>query len=465
MVNYSSVPVSDSLLLVLEYIGISAVIVGLAWLFYRDWIKAALFAFVIMALQFYFGALQDGLKNLTSSFISQYRFLLPFIALLVILLMVWLKKRKKPLTTVTAYLNLLLIVLILIDAGRLAYKISKSGKESREERLVLKDCKDCLKPDIYLILLDQYASNMALKEVFQFDNDSFEQKLNQRGFHIAKASRSNYNLTPFSMASTLDMNYLGKEMGVKNNLNVGYSYRVIQNSTVIQFLARNGYEFYNYSVFDFPGQPARQYEAFFPYGRRLITAQTFSGRLKRDIRSAILEGKLGSREKREEIAYEHLHFNNDILDLIRKMATIKPAIPRFVYAHLMMPHFPYYYDSKGKALPLEKLSGFRHTNANDYIEYLQYCNHQVLALVDHILSNSAQPPIIMLLADHGFRHPGKNVDRKYDFMNLNAIYLPQRNYGGFYDSISNVNHFRVVLNSCFNQQLPLVKDSTVDLWE
>ena len=197
MVNYSSVPVSDSLLLVLEYIGISAVIVGLAWLFYRDWIKAALFAFVIMALQFYFGALQDGLKNLTSSFISQYRFLLPFIALLVILLMVWLKKRKKPLTTVTAYLNLLLIVLILIDAGRLAYKISKSGKESREERLVLKDCKDCLKPDIYLILLDQYASNMALKEVFQFDNDSFEQKLNQRGFHIAKASRSNYNLLSF----------------------------------------------------------------------------------------------------------------------------------------------------------------------------------------------------------------------------------------------------------------------------
>ena len=38
-------------------------------------------------------------------------------------------------------------------------------------------------------------------------------------------------------------------------------------------------------------------------------------------------------------------------------------------------------------------------------------------------------------------------------MNLNAIYFPEKNYSGFYDDISNVNQFRVLLNKEFEQHL------------
>ncbi|MCW3116897.1 MAG: synthase family protein, partial [Chitinophagaceae bacterium] len=188
-------------------------------------------------------------------------------------------------------------------------------------------------------------------------------------------------------------------------------------------------------------------------------------RLARDIRSGIAEGKFGTVAWQQKIIYEHLHFNDDIFELTRTLSAQKTVEPKFVYAHLMIPHHPYYFDSKGDSLPLKKLLRFKNTDSNDYIEYLKYGNKKIMQLVDDILASSPTPPVIMLLSDHGFRHPAKTTDRKYDFMNLNAIYLPRKNYSQFNDSITNVNHFRVFFNSCFNQHLTLLKDSTVDLWD
>ncbi len=167
----------------------------------------------------------------------------------------------------------------------------------------------------------------------------------------------------------------------------------------------------------------------------------------------------------KKIIYDHLFFNDDIFELTKNVADKKTTTPKFVYTHFIMPHWPYYYDSKGRPVPTEKLQGFGNTDAHDYIEYLQYTNGKVLELVDHILSVSPSPPVIILLGDHGFRNPGKRSEHKYDFSNLNAVYLPGRNYEQFADDMTNVNFFRVFFNSCFNQHFRLLKDSTINLWE
>jgi len=86
-------------------------------------------------------------------------------------------------------------------------------------------------------------------------------------------------------------------------------------------------------------------------------------------------------------------------------------------------------------------------------------------LVDSILSASPTPPIVVLLGDHGFRHPEIKMDRKYDFMNLNAVYFPDRNYSMFYDGISNVNEFRIIFNTYLGQHLSLIKDSSINVWD
>ena len=463
--NYYAVSVADSLLLTLIYFACSFIIACICWLLYRDTIKAGLLAFALMAYQFFFGNIQDALKNISDSFISQYRFIFPASLLLFILFSVWLKKRKKTLLLLNYYLNILLVTLIIIDAAWLVKKLSSDKSYMAINKTmtghIIPD--SCAKPDIYLLLVDQYAGNSTLNEIYHFDNSPFLDELKNRGFFIAKNSRSNYNLTPFSMASALSMNYLDPEMALKTKLNLSYCYQAIRNSSVVDFLTGNGYHFYNYSVFDFPGQPAHKYEAFLPYGIKLVTLNTFTGRITRDIRSGITEGKFGFKSARKKLVYENLYYNDSTFKLTRNIASEKSSSPKFIYSHFMLPHFPYYFDREGNPLPIDKLTDFKRTNSNDYIEYLLYGNKKILSLVDDILAHSANPPVIMILSDHGSRHLNKGEEVTNDFVNLNAMYIPGKNYALCYDSITNVNQFRVLFNTCFAQQLPLLKDSISDI--
>jgi len=365
----------------------------------------------------------------------------------------------------TFYLNILLTILIIVDAGWLVTKIptAKEKKEFRPETEGFTICDTCRTPDIFLIIPDQYSGYTALKDVFDFDNTNFENELKARGFYIAKKSVSNYNFTPFSVASTLNMDLLSLKKGQQNYSTVGYSYEVIRNSRVLKFLFSLGYRFYNCSIFDFDGQPAHKYTAFMPYGIKLVTAQTLTTRLRDDFRQDILDGKLGLKKLQQKIAYDNLHFNDEIMDLTAKIAAEKINEPKFVYTHLMLPHYPYYFDSKGNPMPIEKLGGLNRVNANDYIEYLQYGNKRLLELIDNILAGSVSPPLIIVLSDHGFRHPEENADPAYDFINLNTVYFPDGNYSRFYEGISNMNQFRLIFNQYFGQRLPMLKDSTTSL--
>ena len=84
-------------------------------------------------------------------------------------------------------------------------------------------------------------------------------------------------------------------------------------------------------------------------------------------------------------------------------------------------------------------------------------------LVKALKNNTHGEAVIIILGDHGFRVPTEEKHPEWAFQNLNAVYFPSKNYTGFYDSITSVNQFRVVLNTLFDQRLPLLKDSTIYL--
>lgn len=465
---YDSVPLNDSFVLLFEYLSLAIVLVGIFWLFFRDLLKASITGFFLLAYFFFFGNMQDVLKHyLPGTVFTQYRFTLSFGFLLFLILLYRLKKIKTPLFKLIAYLNILLIALILFDVVWLALKVPAT-KKKHEFNLSAEGflpCDTCRYPDIYYIVPDQYTGNPALKELFHFDNSKFESELEGRGFFVCKKSSSNYNLTPFSIASTLNMDYLKLKAGRQNYSTVSYSYEVIRNSRVLKFLKASGYQFYNYSIFDFTGQPAHKYTAFLPYGIALITSSTLLDRLKIDLRPAAEKGRFG-KALQEKLLYEYKNFNDTILNLTNALTAKAMSSPKFVYTHLIMPHYPYYFDSKGQALPLEKLFNLKNTTSNDYVEYLQYSNKKLLQLIDHILMVSPKPPIIVLLADHGFRQIHSEADHRYDFINLNAVYFPNGNYDQMFDSIKNVNEFRVIFNSFFGQKLPLLRDSSTNvMWD
>lgn len=460
MENYDFVPVNDALVLTTVYLGFSVLFLFLFRLLYKNWMKAAIVAFLIMAFHFFFGSIQDALRHLfPGSFFSKYVFILPASLLVFVFIIILLKKRKQPLQRFALYLNFLFVLLIVIDIILLTNKaIAASNKQKVSLPKGFVACPDCSKPDIYIIIADEYAGSKELKDIFHFDDSVFLNDLNERGFHIIPNSSSNYNYTPYSIASTLNMDYL--DMNRMGKQPLVYSYETISNNKLLQFLQYHQYRFYNYSFFDFKGQPALTQETFLPVKTKLITGQTFLSRVEKELRFLLIT-KFKSENELKEYAYYHKKGNEKLFGLTLNTAREKTGLPKFVLTHLMMPHYPYYYDRNGNEFPYETLAEGNQQNQQHYIEYLQYSNKKLLELVDQILKNSTSPPVIVLMGDHGFRHFDKQIDPNYYFNNLVSVHLPGNNYSLFSDSLTNVNLLRAVLNTSFEQRLPYLRDTAI----
>ncbi len=463
--NFFLVPVKDALLLNTKYLAVSLLLSLLFWILYRNFYKANLVVFFIMAYNFFFGSVHDFLKsNFNNSFILKYSFIIPASAILLLILIIYIKKTKNAFTSTAKYLNVLLLLLILFDIGSLLLKLTKK----REPRIIefpaepIK-CDTCSKPDIYLIIADEYAGKTELQDIFSFDNTPFENDLTKRGFHVINQPKSNYNWTIYSMASLLNMSYIKNlKSNAVNNTDMYFCTDLIENNNIAGFLQENGYKIYNHSFFDFADNPKPIEPVFLPRRKALITSQTFINRATKN-----LWFNFSSQLKIQNILNHNLNNNLEVDSLTRITVLKKEKSPKFIYTHLVMPHYSYYFDSSGKKKGNEALMDDNKVNKKDYLDYLRYTNKKLLDLIDYIRNNSEQPPVIILMSDHGFRQfeLGEKVDNMYQFMNLNAVLLPNDNYSGFYDSLSNVNQFRVILNSQFGQKLSLLKDSTIFLQE
>lgn len=460
--NYGLVPQRDAVLLALLYCGVGLLLTGIFWLFYRNIFKAALLSFFLLCLQFFFGPLHDFLKEyLSGNFISKYSFLLPFILLLLITVSIYIARSKKNFYQATLYLNTLMGILIITDSFSLALKSSKTPKINNEFNEKLNPCDTCAKPDIYLIVADGYPGNRQLNDLFNFDNSKFENALRERGFFIVDSSMSNYNFTQYSVASMLSMNYL---KGIKhvnsNKTDIQISRDAIKRSRVISYLQNEGYEFYNHSIFDFEGQPSVTIPTFLTRKLEPITRHTFTYRIMKDLGYHLITTfKISFMIKKYLIA--DMVNNQKIYAATQKTIHKKSENPKLVYSHLIMPHHPFFYDSAGQQLPLELLKDEFYYNKEARISYLKYTNSELLKLIDEIISASKNEPVIFLIGDHGIREIRGKFDTHYQFMNLNAVLLPDRNYNGLYKGMSNINLFRFLLNKMFQQNLPMLNDSTI----
>lgn len=462
--NYQYIHAEDALLLFLKYLSIWTPICLLFFFFFKSWRKATVYTFFLLCVYFFYGPFHDQLKVwFAGSFITKYTFLLPFFFCLMLFLLILFKRKELKLNRFTRFANTLLVVLIAIDLFSLIKQIPQKIAQTSIQKI--KPCNNCPKPDIYFIVADEYAGNRQLKEVFGFDNSPFENELRKRGFLVLDSTKSNYNYTPFSIASTLKMDYVGGIEGRNRSKSDREICKAqINQSQVTDQLKQLGYTFKNFSVFYFNNEePPVGSTLFTLAGTDLITSQTLFARIDRDIRfNTVARFKMKSEMK--QFADGELNDIHTIYQLTKEEASKENKQPRFVYTHLMMPHYPYFFNSTGEPYPVETLLEGNQSRKDAYIEYLQYSNKKFIELIDHILQNSKQAPVILFMGDHGFRHLF-NMDPSYHFMNMNAVYLPWKNYSGFYNGMTNVNQLRVLLNTLYNQQIPLLKDSSSFLQE
>jgi hypothetical protein len=453
-------PLKELVQFTATYLAVIIVIWLLLCFLYKDPQKAGIMAFCLIAFNLFFGSFHDFLQRyLPNSFITRYQFILPVTILFFSVFGLYLKKTRRSFVKLTRYLSLLMFVLAAIDVAIIISRLPEKKQHVPPGPPVANLCDTCLRPDIYLIVLDEYAGKQELADVFDFDNSRFESELKKRNFHFIDNPRSNYNFTAHSMASMFNMNYL---VNIKDSLNLAELFvcrDLINNNFITRTLKDWGYQIYNYTFFGFANQPPAVSNPSFQSKKALFTFQTFIHRIIYDIGFHFVPKPLV-----EELHKKHLLNNREIEKLTKNIAMQKTGKAKFVYAHFAMPHPPYYLDSLGKETGLETSPASK-TDRNAYIQYLVYTNKKVLELVDHIRNTSSTPPIVMVMSDHGFRQFDTDVEQRYHFMNLNAVYFPDGNYKGFYDGMSNVNQFRVIFNSQFHQKLPLLKDSSTFIRE
>lgn len=282
--HYPLVPASDALKLVFEYLAVALLLVLIFYFIFKSWQKALLFVFSLMCIQFFFGAVHDLFKNwFQNSFISKYSFLLPLTLAIIVTTFFFLLRTSRHFNKITQYLSITLIILIAVDLAVVVSKlISRSG--THETITGITECRDCKKPNIYLVITDEYAGREELHDIFSFDNSAFESELQKRNFHVVKKAMSNYNYTPYSMASIFDMNYLKGITNKANDIgNRNISYETINKNALVNILNSLGYDFVNLSLFDFAGKPGVNNNEFYSTHEKLISSQTLTGRIKKDL--------------------------------------------------------------------------------------------------------------------------------------------------------------------------------------
>ena len=93
-----------------------------------------------------------------------------------------------------------------------------------------------------------------------------------------------------------------------------------------------------------------------------------------------------------------------------------------------------------------------------YCSNLRNVNKEIESLVSTIKKGTNEESIIIVMGDHGFRSFDVSQDTCSYFQNYNAIYLPGHKRVQVSDSLTGVNQFRWLLNQCYGQQFPLLKD-------
>ena len=314
------------------------------------------------------------------------------------------------------------------------------------------------RPDIWVVLLDGRARSDKLLELYARDDEPFIQAMASRGFETSRDSRSNYLQTQLSLASMLNLSHLDAfpELASLPNHDPHHVVRVrslINDNPAFDALRDGGYEVISVSS-GWEVVTMREADRFIDTGQlnefelRLAEISAAEG-IVTGVAPTFFDDQQRSRIR------EGFQSARDIAAEPREQA-------RFVFVHIPAPHAPLLIDREGRALDGPGLGQFygeqpevdrlgRQGFIDRYAGLVAYLDHEVLATVDSIVANSAVPPVIVVLSDHGSGlgwHLGDPRDSDLDDRTANFFsYLAPGHQGLFPDDTTLVTTMPRLLNT------------------
>lgn len=464
--NRARVPISASELLLPGVIALaaSAVLWLLLGLALRDARRAALVVSLVVVLFFLYGHAANALgpKRIRG-------WELPALWLLLLAAGTWLAVRRRGSHAgITIFLNVTSAVLLAMNLLPLA-AVRRGPAVPREMATRVQPARSAAGyPDIYYIILDAYARSDILKAKYGLDNSVFLDSLRARGFYVADRAQSNYAQTYLSLASSLNFEYLDSLALVLKPRSADHAplIRMLGYSRVAEFLKTRGYKVVSFAS-GYTGTDIEDADVHLASRSSLTEFQNvLISTTLLPVILAPLTRQSEDEQHRERVRYtfRNIPRAGDGRQPVFVFAHIVSPHPPFVFgAHGEMPKIPPYLriDQTGTMQTISKTEVRRWYREN-YGPQVTHLNSLVESMVQEILVRSATPPIIILQGDHGpgsilnWDDPGREQLLERHSI-LYAVFTPQ-GAPWFYDSITPVNTFRILLSRFLDTTLALLPD-------
>ncbi len=441
----------------------------------RSWRKAALLTSLFVIFFFSYGQLYTYLRNQGewAWAIARHRYMLPASLILFAGSVSVLLRLKEHIGALTSVFNLVSVVAVAMPLLQiLGFQVRSSTAASRlassaSQETVLQLPVGQPAPDIYYIIPDSYERDDYLLSEYGYDNQPFLDSLEEMGFYVAKCSQSNYISTDLSLPSSLNMNYLEalgdefqpertekhgllalmKKSRVQREFEaLGYSVVAFETGFIITQLDDADY----YYELPKEGSLAQLFGLGGVNGFEAMLIQSSGARVLTDAGTAtgILTAILPDLDRPRSIYRDRTLY---VLDQLAPDQVPSLRGPKFVFVHLISPHFPYVIGRNGEFVDRE----ISHGDREAYINQLTYLNKRLEEILRGIIATADVPPIVILQSDTGngaVRNPATEI--------LNAYLLPAQGSRGLYPGISPVNTFRLIFNTYFGGNFELLEDKS-----
>ena len=491
--NIGRVEITELFLPVIIIVGLTIGLYYFLKLILKNENKSAIIVTLILIMLFSYGHIYYLLSDvMIDEFdIGQNRYLIPAFGLVLGISIFFIIRARRVFDNATSILNVISIVFIIVAISNVALvgaEITSCDKCSNQEffyeardfsgyfephKFLISENQEL--PDVYYLILDEYARNDALLEYHDFSNHELTEFLEKKGFHIAKNSFANYPMSVQSIPAIMNMdyiNFLADEIGteVRNYkpLN-GKNYGLYPNNMVIKNFKEMDYKIITFNTFALHLHENPLADKTFCHRDKFLLDNRLADVLARTSIFGYYIERWAEGELRQATlcAFENFGNAGNVFDE-----------PVFVWAHVMLPHPPWIFGpngeeiTPGKPLLITDNPEFRDSGwepKRQYIQQVQFANKKTIEVVENILENNRNA-IIIIQGDHGtawetnWMEPSKE-DAWQRLRNFDAIYFPDKDKRDLLlDDRTLVNTFRTVFNAYYESNYELLENKMYWGW-
>jgi hypothetical protein len=436
----------------------AALAYGLFYLFQRKAASASLSAVAFLLLYYFYGSIYHLLIQ-PDKFPVYHFILLPLVIALAFYAGYFISKIKavpasvvqKILLFASAFLVAYNVVIILpVEWQRVRPKPAADPVASAAKVVDLNK----KYPDIYYVILDEYERFDIMHTYWHNDDvDQFAAFLKQDHFFVVTKTRTATINTQIELASRLNLQQYNEKTDVKVTL------AALDNNKVMQVVKSYGYTTAALDM-SFPNITADYHINYDPQQVAGMAVDEFRQTFLDDTMfNAFLgyfqDADLSEIKQRDLLLYT--------LNQTADLSTLKS--PKFVFAHVLLPHMPFIFDKNGNLNPPQDNYDWHY-----YLGQYQYTTKLAEQLITKLLANADpnNPPVIIIQSDHGARNMQRkskdnilmdgyleNYPIDYAYDNFNVMYLPGIDPATLSDSMPPIDSMVLVLNHYLNAGVSL----------